>query len=328
MRSPSIAQPRLPIFAQKSRFTFRSHRLALRSSDRDDYLNANPQIGAEYGEGFDFYTPHRFAHVDVASLNKQLRITGAQRLRHAMKPDEALGAIFSLEGVLADTRPLIETSWKLLAAENALPLPSIMRPHMFDLPSVKVITDILGWSQDVSAARGLSHRLGQLYSELFLQLKDPQPGTTAWLGALEKTNVPCTVISHMNRDALETVLDRLGIRRFFSVDVSFEDDMETLAQQFLCAALKLERPPEQCIVFDNSPLGIAAAHNCTMKAVAVQGYFKGYQLKQADVTCASLDELSVYNLRRLFANRGSEFMDHQKTRDSPRKKRDSTVATS
>jgi len=43
--------------------------------------------------------------------------------------------------------------------------------------------------------------------------------------------------------------------------------------------------------------------------VAVQGAHKGWELKQADLTVAGLDELTVYNLRRLFAQRGDEFMD-------------------
>ena len=41
----------------------------------------------------------------------------------------------------------------------------------------------------------------------------------------------------------------------------------------------------------------------------MQGAHKGWELKQADLTVAGLDELTVYNLRRLFAQRGEEFMD-------------------
>lgn len=284
-------------------------------------------IGAEYGEGFEVFSADRWSHIDVAALNQSLRTKGAQRLRHAMKPDEALGAIFVLEGVLADTRRLSERSWQLLAEENAQRLPPVLGPHMFDLPPVKIITDVLRWHRDVSKARQLAHRLAQIYGELFVGLEQPQIGALAWLKALEKTKVPCAVMSHMNRDAVHRVLDQMGIRHYFSVDVTFEDDMETLAQQYLCAAVKLQRPPDHCIVFEYSPMGIAAAHNCTMKAVAVQGYFKGYQLKQADVTCASLDELTVYNLRRLFANRGCEFMDHLKANSTTPKKRENTIAT-
>ncbi len=46
-----------------------------------------------------------------------------------------------------------------------------------------------------------------------------------------------------------------------------------------------------------------------VQAVAVQGAHKGYQLQAADLTCSALSELSVYNVRRLFANRGYEAMD-------------------
>ena len=49
-----------------------------------------------------------------------------------------------------------------------------------------------------------------------------------------------------------------------------------------------------------------------MQAVAIQGAHPGYRLKQADVTCSNMMELSVYNLRRLFANKGAEFMDADK----------------
>lgn len=37
-----------------------------------------------------------------------------------------------------------------------------------------------------------------------------------------------------------------------------------------------------------------------------------YDLGQADLTVANFSELSVINLRRLFANKGSSFMDLQK----------------
>lgn len=39
---------------------------------------------------------------------------------------------------------------------------------------------------------------------------------------------------------------------------------------------------------------------------------KGHHLKAADLTCAAMSELSVYNVRRLFSNQGSEFMDYAK----------------
>lgn len=44
----------------------------------------------------------------------------------------------------------------------------------------------------------------------------------------------------------------------------------------------------------------------------LQGAYRPHQLKAADITCSSLTELSVINLRRMFANMGQEFMDLKK----------------
>ncbi len=52
---------------------------------------------------------------------------------------------------------------------------------------------------------------------------------------------------------------------YFQAQVTAEDGMENAAQCFLSAALKLGRPPNKCVVFDSSPAGVTAAHNCTMK---------------------------------------------------------------
>eukprot|EP00879_Flechtneria_rotunda_P014666 GHRR01015326.1.p2 GENE.GHRR01015326.1~~GHRR01015326.1.p2 ORF type:complete len:126 (+),score=43.20 GHRR01015326.1:616-993(+) len=98
----------------------------------------------------------------------------------------------------------------------------------------------------------------------------------------------------------------------FQALVTVEDELDTISQRLLTASVKLRRPPNMCVYFDSSPPGITAAHNCTFKAVAVQGMYRPRQLKAADITCSSLTELTVINMRRLFANMGSEWMDLQK----------------
>jgi len=65
---------------------------------------------------------------------------------------------------------------------------------------------------------------------------------------------------------VRAALERMGLRGFFRAEVTAEDGMETLAQRLLSAAIKLGRPPDHCVVFETSPVGVCAAHNCTMKA--------------------------------------------------------------
>lgn len=56
----------------------------------------------------------------------------------------------------------------------------------------------------------------------------------------------------------------------FQALVTAEDELETISQRLLTAAIKLGRAPQYCVFFDSTPRGVTAAHNCTLKAVAVQ----------------------------------------------------------
>lgn len=42
------------------------------------------------------------------------------------------------------------------------------------------------------------------------------------------------------------------------------------------SSLQLDRKPSKCVVFEDDPRGITAAHNCTMMAVALIGTHPAY----------------------------------------------------
>ncbi|KAI3767469.1 hypothetical protein L2E82_17601 [Cichorium intybus] len=65
--------------------------------------------------------------------------------------------------------------------------------------------------------------------------------------------------------------------------VTEEDGMDSMAHRLLSAAVKLDRKPSKCVVFEDDPRGITAAHNCTMMAVGLIGAHPVYDLVQADM---------------------------------------------
>jgi beta-phosphoglucomutase-like phosphatase (HAD superfamily) len=72
------------------------------------------------------------------------------------------------------------------------------------------------------------------------------------------------------RVSVHAALERMGLSRYFQATVVAEDGMETRSERLLSAAIKLARPPDHCVVFESSPLGITAAHNCTMRASSLR----------------------------------------------------------
>ncbi|KAK4743180.1 hypothetical protein SAY87_001181 [Trapa incisa] len=293
-------------------------------SGEEDFINDFPvapnklfmqeAIGAEYGEGFETFRADGPLKIDVDFLNDRLQEGFLQRIRYAMKPDEAYGLIFSWDNVIADTRALKLSAWKQLAVEEGKDIPANARVQrlMLNASADHVLREVLLWDEAGKELDRLKTRLTQLYYENLLKLKRPMEGLLEWLDAVHTARIPCAVVSSLDRKNMVQALERMNLTKYFQVIITEEDGMESIAHRFLSAALKLDRKPSKCVVFEDDPRGVTAAHNCTMMAVALIGAHPAYHLEQADLTVASFNELSVINLRRLFANKGSMFMDLQK----------------
>lgn len=271
-------------------------------------------IGAEYGEGFETFRADGPLKVDVDFLNDRMQESFLQRIRYTLKPDEAFGLIFSWDNVVADTRSLKLNAWRQLASEEGKDIPEdgeIQRSILY-AGADNVLQKVLCWENEERKLERLKSRLAQLYYENLLKLRTPTEGLEEWLDAVYTAGIPCAVTSCLDRINLLAALQRMGLIKYFQAIVSEEDGMESMAHRFLSAAVKLDRKPSKCVVFEDDPRGITAAHNCTMMAVALIGAHPAYELEQADLAVASFSELSVINLRRLFAHKGSNFMDLQK----------------
>ncbi|GAB2299394.1 hypothetical protein Dimus_033465 [Dionaea muscipula] len=271
-------------------------------------------IGAEYGEGFETFRQDGPLKVDVDFLNEHLEADLPQRIRHAMKPDEAFGLIFSWDNVVANTRALKLNAWRQLAAEGGLEIPDddVTQRRLLHAGADFVMNKILFWEKSESESETLKLRLSQLYYENLQSIDKSLEGLVDWLEAVKKAHIPCAVVSSLDRKNMVRALEKIGVKEYFQAIVGEEDGMESIAHRFLSAAVKLDRKPSKCVVFEDDPRGVAAAHNCTMMAVALIGAHPAYELVQADLAVGSYSELSVINLRRLFAQRGFNFMDLQK----------------
>ncbi|KAF0925882.1 hypothetical protein E2562_018686 [Oryza meyeriana var. granulata] len=282
-------------------------------------------IGAEYGEGFETFRMDGPLKVDVDYLNEKLQECFLQRIRHAMKPDEACGLIFSWDNVIADTDSLKLDAWRQLALEEGKDIPSACHVQKSILHGAAdhVLRKVLYWAKEESQMERLKARLIELYYENLFKLDTPVKGLREWLDAVQTAGIPCAVASSLDRRCMIEALDRMALSKYFKAIVTDEDDMESIAHRFLSAAMKLDRKPSKCVVFEDDPRGVTAAHNCTMMAVALIGAHPAYELVQADLAIAKYSELSVINLRRLFAHKGISFMDLQKQiieRSPPKRK--------
>ena len=100
-----------------------------------------------------------------------------------------------------------------------------------------------------------------------------RPGVAERLAEAHALELPAAVASSSSAEWVEPWLERHGLRSQFRA-VCTRDDVARVKPApdlFLLAAERLGVPPPACVVFDDTPNGVAAAHAAGMWAIAVPG---------------------------------------------------------
>ena len=118
-------------------------------------------------------------------------------------------------------------------------------------------------------------RIGERKEALYRQIYAPHlrllPGLGAFLDWTKGHHMPCALATAGNTTNINFITDGLGIRSYFAAFVGGDDVThgKPHPEVFLTAARELGVAPEKCLVFEDSPAGVEAAHRAGMKCVAL-----------------------------------------------------------
>ena len=112
--------------------------------------------------------------------------------------------------------------------------------------------------------------------------------------------VPVGVVTTGVREVLEEILGAAGLAPYVELTITAEDVSRTKPdpEAYLLASQRLGLPPEDVLVFEDTPVGVAAARAAGMRCIAVTGTVSPDQLAAADDVVDVLDAALV---RRLLA---------------------------
>ena len=215
------------------------------------------------------------------------------------------GVIFDWDGVIIDSEPHHQQSWERLAAELGRPLPDGYFKKSFGMKSERIIPEILRWSNDPAEIRTITDRKAELYREIMKHDGvTPLPGAEAFLHRLKNDSIPCAVASSTPRLNITCVLERIDLGGFFREIVAAENVThgKPHPEIFLLAAQRLGLPPNRCVVFEDSQVGLEAGLAAGMKVVGVATTHLADSLQRAHRTVRRLDELQVHDLVSMIAS--------------------------
>ena len=187
-------------------------------------------------------------------------------------PNRAFGGyIFDCDGTIADNMPLHYRAWSMAMADFGGEYPEELFYAWGGRPTtviVGLLNEKYGLALDVdeTVRRKEKYYLGLIPEVL------PVPEVFGIVKSIHGT-VPLSVASGGHRELVEATLDVLGIRDLFQAIVCAEDYKrgKPHPEPFLLAAKLMSVPPEDCVVFEDSPTGIEAAKAANMAWVHVPG---------------------------------------------------------
>ncbi len=188
------------------------------------------------------------------------------------------GAIFDCDGTLADTMPLHFRAWSETLAPTGCPFPEELFYAWGGVTAREIavrLNEKYGCALDPDA---IAHAKEETYRLLIPQV-GPIAAIVAEVHRLHERRCPLAVASGGMGLVVEETLRILNLRAFFETVVAAEDyeQGKPAPDIFLLAARRLGVPAESCIVYEDSPAGLLAAHRAGMRAVDVRPYYDAGQ---------------------------------------------------
>jgi len=199
--------------------------------------------------------------------------------------------LWDLDGTLIDSSEYHWQSWREALAAEGCDLTYERFAVYFGQRNDVIVRGYLG----PDAPAGDIERIGDAKEVRYRHLVRTRgvqllPGVQRWLTRLRQDGWRQAIASSAPRLNIETILDVLDLAGRFDAVVSAEDVQRGKPdpQVFLVAAERVAVPPARCIVVEDAPAGVQAAHRAGMRAIGVRSV---HTALQADRLVQSLDEL-------------------------------------
>jgi HAD superfamily hydrolase (TIGR01509 family) len=219
--------------------------------------------------------------------------------------------LFDFDGVLVNSEPLHYLALRdaLLTADVGIDQEEYLGHYLAydDREAIRIALERHGRPHAPEQVQELAERKAALFDARLAEIPF-FPGARVLVRELAR-EVPLAIASGALRREIEAVLTAGGLRNAFTAIVGADDVSRGKPdpEPYLTAMARLAPAapglaPDECLVFEDSMPGIAAARAAGMKVVAVAHSYPPARLSAAHRVVDTLAGLTAHELRGLFAN--------------------------
>lgn len=210
------------------------------------------------------------------------------------------GVIFDVDGVLVDSYVPHLESWRRLAAEIGADITASRFAATFGRTSRDIIA-ILFDVTDSDAVRKLDARKESLYRDIIRAAVPAMPGAVSLVKSLHAAGFRLAVGSSGPPENVARVCEAMGLDAYLSASITGADVTRGKPdpQVFLLAAERLGLPAARCVVIEDAPAGIEAAHAAGMPCIALSSTHEQSGLSAAERVIDALADLRAADIDAL-----------------------------
>ncbi len=195
--------------------------------------------------------------------------------------------IFDCDGVLVDSERLMNREFSAMLTELGLPYTAEETTRSFMGRSMKSCLQIVETQLGRPVPDDFVAELDQRAYAVFAQSLTPVPGVESVLDALDRAGTPYAVASSGSHEKMQTTLGITGLWPRLSGRITSATEVahgKPAPDVFLLAAERLRIVPRECVVIEDSLLGIEAALAAGMRVVGFAAMIDATAMHSAGAT--------------------------------------------
>jgi len=203
--------------------------------------------------------------------------------------------IFDMDGVIIDSEKLWSKGISSVLANHGVKYKEEVQ-NLCMGKSINESSQIIIETHDLTIDPSvLSEKKIKAVLALYEQELDFMPGFLSLFESLKNRNVKMCIATASDKILMDAVDAKLQLTDLFLGNVVFRTEKHNskpAPDLFLDAAAKLNVKPEECVVIEDSPLGVKGALNAGMKCIALTSSTSTDNLKGADLIVNNLEDIN------------------------------------
>jgi HAD superfamily hydrolase (TIGR01509 family) len=216
------------------------------------------------------------------------------------QPISPFAVLWDLDGILVDTAAFHLQSWSEVLSAAGWPFSEDVFRRTFGMNNHGVLSTVMGRPPTAAELEQIAEVKEARFRAMIAGQARPLPGVRDWLARLQGQGARQAVASSAPMANIAALIDSLELRGCFQALVSAAGlPSKPDPAVFLEAALRLDVPPERCVVVEDAVAGVEAARRAGMRCLAVTNTNPASALSAADLVVDSLEHLPFDTLSRL-----------------------------